>query len=78
MQDDPRAKACYLELSTRPVGRTVHLNDGVMVDVDDAGDPVGVEFLWARDDIPSEALMLVVQRFPALGARLLREALAVA
>ncbi len=46
-----------------------------MVDVDEAGEPVGVEFLWSRDDIPVEAMKRVVERFPSLGVHLLREAL---
>lgn len=75
VQYDAEAEACYLEVSTNPVARTVHLDDAVMVDVDDAGEPVGVEFLWARDEIPGEALTMVVERFPALGVQLLREAL---
>lgn len=75
VQYDAEVEACYLEVSARPVARTVHLDDGVMVDVDDAGEPVGVEFLWGRDHVPVEALTLVVERFPSLGAQLLREAL---
>ncbi len=75
VQYDAEAEACYLELSRRPLARTVHLDDGVMVDVDEAGEPVGVEFLWSRDDILVEAMKLVVERFPSLGVQLLREAL---
>lgn len=78
VQHDPEAEACNLDMSANPVVRTVHISDGVMVDIDAAGEPVGVEFLWARNDIPAEALTLVVQRFPSLGAQLLREALAAA
>jgi uncharacterized protein YuzE len=78
VQHDPQADACYLEMSDKPVVRTVLLSDGVMVDVDESGEPVGVEFLWARDDVPAEALTLVVQRFPSLGAQLLRAALSAA
>ncbi len=63
MQYDAEAEACYLELSRRPLARTVHLDDGVMVDVDEAGEPVGVESLWSRYDIPVEAMKLVVERF---------------
>ena len=74
-QYDAEAEACYLEVSARPVARTVHLADGVMVDVDDAGEPVGVEFLWGRDEVSVEALTLVVERLPSLGAQWLQQAL---
>ncbi len=43
--------------------------------MDEVGEPVGVELLWARDAIPPEALTLVVERFPCLRQLLLREAL---
>lgn len=72
---DAAADACYLEVNERPVARTVHLADSVMVDVDEVGEPVGVELLWARDAIPVEALTLVVERFPSLAVQLLRQAL---
>ena len=75
VQYDTEAEACYLEVSTTPVARTVYLDDGVMVDVDDVGEAVGIEFLWGRNEIPVEALNLVVERFPSLGVQLLREAL---
>lgn len=74
MQYDAEADACYLELNTSPVARTVHLADSVMVDVDEVGEPVGVELLWAQDAIPLEALTLVVERFPFLRGQLLPRA----
>ena len=54
MQYDALADACYLELNTSPVARTVHLADSVMVDMDEVGEPVGAEFLWAQDAILSK------------------------
>ncbi len=74
MQYDAEADPCYLELNTSPVARTVHLADSVMVDMDEVGEPVGAEFLWAQDAIPLEALTLVVERFPSLRGQLLRQA----
>ncbi len=74
MQYDAEADACYLELNRSPVARTVHLADSVMVDVDEIGEPVGVELLWAQDAIPLEALTLVVERFPSLHVQLFRQA----
>lgn len=75
MQYDAAADACYLALDGGPVARTVHLADGVMVDVDEVGEPVGVELLWARDAIPVAALTLVIEHFPLLGVQLLRRVL---
>ncbi len=40
VQYDAEAEACYLEVSACLGARTVHLADGVIVDVDDAGEPV--------------------------------------
>lgn len=56
VEDDREAQACYLRVSQQQVAHTVHVEDGVMVDVDYAGKPVGVEFLWERHGVPAEAL----------------------
>lgn len=75
VEDDREAQACYLRVSQPQIARTVHVEDGVMVDVDHAEKPVGVEFLWERYGVPAEALTEVFLRFPSLPLRLLREAL---
>jgi len=42
----------YLRLKDGEVTETVELDDGVMADLDDAGEPIGVEFLDAADFFP--------------------------
>lgn len=40
---DPATGALYWTLSTAPVARTLHVDDFAMVDLDEHGDPVGLE-----------------------------------
>lgn len=44
VEQDLETGAFYLALSDRQVAQTVHVDDLVMVDLDDMGQPVGVEF----------------------------------
>lgn len=41
---DPISGATYRTLTTEPVARTIHVSDVIMVDVDEHGRPVGVEY----------------------------------
>lgn len=65
---DAEMGATYLELVDAPVARTVTVSDLVMVDVDAAGVPVGVEFAVAPGKITLAMVERVVERFPGLSA----------
>ncbi|HEY5202877.1 MAG TPA: DUF2283 domain-containing protein [Acidothermaceae bacterium] len=41
---DPISGATYRTLTSEPVARTIHVSDVIMVDVDEHGRPVGVEY----------------------------------
>ena len=63
---DPEVQAWYLTLSDAQVGRTVHVSDEVAVDVDEAGDVVGVEFLLAPATIEPAVREALFARFPVV------------
>jgi hypothetical protein len=50
-ETDPQTGATYVELSEAPVARTLHVSDVVMVDVDETGTPVGIEFAVLPPDV---------------------------
>ena len=54
---DREVDALYLAIQTRPVHETREVCDGVMVDVDETGQIVGLEILDAAKRFP-EALQL--------------------
>jgi uncharacterized protein YuzE len=63
---DPEVQAWYLTLSDAQVGRTVHLSDEVAVDVDEADEVVGVEFLLAPAAIEPAVREALFARFPVV------------
>ena len=63
---DPEARATYLALTDRPVARTVSVSDLVIVDIDDVGEPVGVEFALEPARVTNAMLTALVREFPAL------------
>ncbi len=63
---DPEVQAWYLTLSEAAVAKTVHVSDEVAVDVDDAGDVVGVEFLLAPATIEPSVRDTLFERFPVV------------
>jgi uncharacterized protein YuzE len=65
---DPEAKATYVAFNDRAAAHTVGVTDLVMVDVDAAGEPVGVEFAMQPDRINDDVLAPLVARFPELRA----------
>ncbi len=46
---DPEADALYIALREAAVARTVEVTEGLVVDVDGEGRPVGIEVLDARE-----------------------------
>ncbi len=43
---DPQADAIYLRLKRGRIHETVEVSDGVLVDLDEKGDPLGIEILF--------------------------------
>ncbi|MDQ3781056.1 MAG: DUF2283 domain-containing protein [Chloroflexota bacterium] len=48
----PTAGALYLSFRSGPVAETVEIADMVLVDLDEAGEPLGVESVHAEDFLP--------------------------
>lgn len=67
---DPATGATYLRLRDAPVARTVHVTDLILVDVDHAGVPVGVEYAVAPGRLSSDELASLLGSFPELRDKL--------
>lgn len=63
---DPDLGATYVEWAEGVVASTVSVSDLVLVDVDEYGTPLGVDFAVAPDRISDTMLARLVQAFPAL------------
>jgi uncharacterized protein YuzE len=74
---DTDADATYITLQRADVARTIEVIDSLAwVDVDDAGVPIGIEFLVAPADIDEAALARIAERFPATDTPRIKAALA--
>lgn len=49
---DADVNALYIRLTDRPVARTVEIEEMVLLDLDNRGEPVGVEFVDADGFVP--------------------------
>lgn len=63
---DVDAGATYVRLSSDDVARTAHVSDLVMVDLNEHGDPVGVEFVVPPAQVSDKMLWAVADRFESL------------
>jgi uncharacterized protein YuzE len=64
---DTESEATYIEIVPgAKIAKTVSISDLVMVDVDDAGKPVGVEFVMRPNQITDMIVKTVVMRFESL------------
>jgi uncharacterized protein YuzE len=54
---DLRADALYITLTSSSVARTVEFDSGTLVDVDDDGQPVGIEVIHPARQWPVEAII---------------------
>ena len=63
-------EACYYRLTVEPVDRTVSVSDLIMVDVDAAGEPIGVEFVVPQGDITDTMVSRLAARFPQLAQQI--------
>ncbi len=65
---DPEARVTYVKWAIGEVARTAEIGDLMMVDVDEDGHPLGVEFLMAPTSVTQPMLEALVDAFPALKA----------
>ena len=73
---DPEVPATYVRLRDDAVARTVEVIDAYcMVDLDAAGEPLGVEILDAHADISETIFQALATTFPSLDISPLRLAL---
>ena len=63
---DTDAAATCVRVADATVAVTVEISDLAMVDLDEVGQPVGVEFLVPPRDISPEMLVCVADRFAAI------------
>jgi uncharacterized protein YuzE len=63
---DPISGATYRSLTSAVVDRTVHVTDLIMVDVDEHGTPVGVEYAVAPSDLTLDDVASLLKAFPSL------------
>ncbi|OHA04409.1 MAG: hypothetical protein A2934_02125 [Candidatus Sungbacteria bacterium RIFCSPLOWO2_01_FULL_47_10] len=61
---DKQSDALYMQLTAGRVKRTVKVNPRVLVDVDEKGNVVGVEFLFVSQRLPKSALRSRAIRIP--------------
>jgi uncharacterized protein YuzE len=68
IEQDTDTGASYLVLADDTVARTIELSDLVMVDVNAAGEPIGVEFVSSPEnrDAIAQGLSAVIERWPHL------------
>lgn len=70
IERDEVTGASYYRLADLPVARSVHVSDLVVVDVDKADQPVGVEVAVDPKRLPAKELEELLRRFPRLAGRL--------
>jgi uncharacterized protein YuzE len=74
---DTEADATYVTLRHADVARTIEVIDSFLwVDLDEAGLPVGIEFLDAPADVDETALACIAERFPSTDTAGIKAALA--
>ena len=63
-EQDDHSGASYLRISQAPVVRTVHVGDMILVDVDESGEPVGIEFAMGASHLTPDEAAALIQAFP--------------
>ncbi len=53
---DREADALYLKLKEGRIAHTKEVGDGIILDLGDNDELIGIEILWLSDRVPSEAL----------------------
>jgi len=62
----PDIEGIYVTVSDEPVASSVEISDLVTVDLDAAGNPVGVEFVMRAENLSEDHWRAVYERFPQL------------
>jgi uncharacterized protein YuzE len=65
---DPEADATYVSLADTPVTKTRQFGDSVSVDLDQIGNPVGVELLMTPASVTSGVLAPLIEEYPRLSS----------
>ncbi len=65
---DEKADALYIQFQEGSVAKTHKLQDGILIDIDDAGGIFGIEILDVSERIPAEALVTVNTELPVKSA----------
>ncbi|HTU02489.1 MAG TPA: DUF2283 domain-containing protein [Candidatus Sulfotelmatobacter sp.] len=66
---DPRADALYIRFQEGLAGRTRKVEDGVLVDLDEAGRLYGIEIIGMKGRIPIPELGKIILAFPSPAAK---------
>jgi len=61
---DDQADALYIQFQEGKVGKTLKLQDGILMDIDSAGRVFGIEILDVSSRIPLETLSRINIEFP--------------
>ena len=61
---DEKADALYIQFQEGSVARTRKIQDGILIDIDDAGRLFGIEILDVTERVPAEALGMVRTELP--------------
>jgi uncharacterized protein YuzE len=70
VERDPETGAVYCAFGTAPVARTRHLSDLVLVDVDNLGDVIGVEFAGDPRRLTDDDWRAVLEAVPQRAVQL--------
>src|SRR5487761_1056840 len=70
---DSETHATYVSLSDVPPARQIEVrSESVAIDLDEHGQPVGVEILFSPTEVTPEIISAIDEQFPELGQRVAR------
>lgn len=61
---DGKADALYIQFQEGTVARTRKMQDGILIDIDDAGRLFGIEILDVSERIPADSLNVLKTELP--------------
>lgn len=61
---DDHSGASYLRISQASGVHTVHVGDMILVDVDESGEPVGIEFAMGASHVTPDEAAALIDAFP--------------
>ncbi len=71
IEEDPITGATYVTLRDNSVARTVDVTDLITVDLDGAGDVVGVDFAMPPSELTPDEVRSILSTYPELRAAVL-------